>query len=142
MHELGIVFYIIKDVKEAAQQNNVAKISSVTLKLGEVTTVIPYYLEDCWKWAIKKESNLLKDAELIIEKVPAITFCESCEKEYPTIENGKICPYCKSEKTYLLQGNEIMIKEIAVAQTSESQTSEIDNSSPSFIDSGVQASDP
>ena len=33
--------------------------------------------------------------------------------EYETVTYGKICPNCGSEHTYLLKGNEFMIKEIA-----------------------------
>ena len=44
----------------------------------------------------------------------AVTYCEDCKKEYETVKYGKICPYCKSERTYLLRGNEVMIKEIVV----------------------------
>ena len=54
----------------------------------------------------------MKEAKLIVEKIPAITFCEDCKKTYATIEYGKICPHCGSELTYLLQGNEFNIKEI------------------------------
>ncbi|MDY3096003.1 MAG: hydrogenase maturation nickel metallochaperone HypA, partial [Eubacteriales bacterium] len=36
------------------------------------------------------------------------------KKEYETVKYGKICPYCKSERTYLLRGNEVMIREIVV----------------------------
>ena len=42
--------------------------------------------------------------------------CENCGKPYGTVEYGKICPYCGSEKTFLLQGNEFNIKEIEVEQ--------------------------
>lgn len=128
MHELGIVFYIIKDVKKAAEENKVTKINSVTLELGEVTTVIPYYLQDCWKWAVKKEGPILENAELIVETIPAVTFCEDCEKEYPTVENGKTCPYCKSENTYLRRGNEVMIKQIEAGETSENDVAPESNS--------------
>ena len=65
MHELGIVFYIIKDVKAAAQENKASEISSVTIQLGEVSGVIPEYLTDCWKWAIKKEGPILEKSEYI-----------------------------------------------------------------------------
>lgn len=145
MHELGIVFYIIKDVKEAAAQNNVKKINSVTLELGEVSAVIPYYLEDCWKWAVKKEDALLNEAKLIIEKIPAVTYCEECGKEYPTVEHGKICPHCKSEKTYLLRGNEVMIKQVEAVDTDGNEMegkAEVDDSSTTTdtlrgVDSGM-----
>ena len=111
MHELGVVFHCIKQIKDIAQENNVTKINSVTIEIGEVSTVIPYYFEDCWNWAIKKE-DLLADSKLNIEVIPAVTHCEACLKDYPTVAHGKICPHCGSENTYLLKGNEIYIKEI------------------------------
>jgi hydrogenase nickel incorporation protein HypA/HybF len=111
MHELGIVFHVIRSVKAVAEENNLTEISKVTLSLGEVSTVIPEYLTDCWAWAAAKE-ELLKDAELAIEMIPAVTYCEDCQQTYGTVEHGKICPYCKSEHTYLKQGNEAYIKEI------------------------------
>ena len=55
---------------------------------------------------------LLKNTELLVEKIPAITFCEDCREQYGTVEHGKKCPHCGSLNTYLLQGNEFMIKEI------------------------------
>ena len=53
MHELGVVFYVIDDVKKVAVENNVEHVHSVTLQVGEVSTVIPEYLIDCWNWAVK-----------------------------------------------------------------------------------------
>ena len=114
MHELGVVFHIIDDVTKVGEENNLTEIQSVTLQLGTVSTVIPDYLKDCWKWAVKK-TELLKSAELIIEPIEAITFCEDCQSTYDTIKHGKKCPNCGSEHTYLLQGTEFMIKEIAGA---------------------------
>ncbi len=113
MHELGIVFHIVKSVEKIAIENNVEKIKRVTLQIGEVSTVIPDYLQDCWKWKCSK-TEMLADCQLTIETIPAITYCEACEQTYPTVEHGKICPYCKSEHTYLVQGNEHVIKEIEV----------------------------
>ena len=111
MHELGVVFSVIKQVEKIGSENNVEKINKVVLELGEVSTVIPEYLEDCWKWAVKRTERM-QQAELEIRKIEAVTYCEGCRKEYPTVEHGKICPYCGSENTYLLKGNEFIIKEI------------------------------
>ena len=46
-------FSVIKMVEEIAKENDVTEISSVTVELGEVSSVIDHYLMDCWKWAIK-----------------------------------------------------------------------------------------
>ena len=111
MHELGVVFYIIDAVEEAAGENQVSKISRVTLQLGEVSTVIPSYLTDCWKWA-RARHEILKEAELTIEPIEALTWCADCERVYPTLPHGKTCPYCGRDHTWLKQGNEFIIKEI------------------------------
>ena len=41
MHELGIVFYIIRDVKQAAEENGVTHVSAVVMNIGEVSTIVP-----------------------------------------------------------------------------------------------------
>ncbi len=111
MHELGIVFHISKQVEQVAAENNVSHVSEVVLQVGEVSSVIPEYLMDCWEWNCKK-TPLLRECKLRNEPIKAITFCEGCKSEYPTLPHGKICPSCGSEETYLVTGNEVLIKEI------------------------------
>lgn len=115
MHELGVVFHVIKSVNKIAAENNVAKVTAVTIELGEVSTVIPEYLQDCWKWAVGKET-VMKDAELVVERITAETFCEDCKQIYSTVEYGKVCPYCGSEHTYLVRGNEFILKNIVAGE--------------------------
>lgn len=111
MHELGVVFYVVRDVKEVALENDVKRVNSVTLQLGEVSGVVPHLLEDCWNWARKKET-VMQDAKLIIEQIDAVTYCQDCGSQYATVQYAKKCPHCGSENTYLLQGTEFLIKEI------------------------------
>ena len=111
MHELGIVYHIIRDVKNVARANGVSRVSSVTLLLGEVSGVVPDLLLDAWRWAADKKP-IVRGAELIVEPVEAVTHCEACGRNYATVERGKTCPHCGSGETYLLQGREVMIKQI------------------------------
>ena len=111
MHELGIISNIMESVEALGAENSLTKVSSVTLEVGEVSGIVPVFLTDCWKWAVEK-SPLLKGSELKIETIEAVTFCNGCQKTYSTLEHKKICPYCQSEDTYLLTGNELNIKEI------------------------------
>lgn len=113
MHELGVVFHVMDTVEKVAKENSVEKVRKVVLELGEVSTVIESYLTSCWKWACEKRP-LFNGCELEVEKLEAITYCEECEGTYRTVEYGKICPNCQSERTYLLCGNEFNIKEIEV----------------------------
>ena len=66
MHELGIVFHVIKSVEEIAQENELTKVSTVTLSIGEVSGIVPSYLTDCWRWAADR-TEVLSGSELNIE---------------------------------------------------------------------------
>ena len=111
MHELGVVFYIIRDVKKVAEENHVEHVSSVVMDIGEVSTVVPHLLTDCWRWAADKEP-LLKGCEMIINQIDAVTYCGDCHQKYATVPYGKACPYCNSNNTWLLRGNEVEINSI------------------------------
>ena len=122
MHELGIVFHIIRTVEDVAKENHVARIQRVTLQLGEVSGVVESYLQDCWKWAAAK-SEILPGAALTVEQIPAITLCEDCGQQYPTVLHGRTCPHCQSLRTHLLQGHEMLIKEIEAVEPETSEAS-------------------
>lgn len=111
MHELGIVFHVIKRLEALAEEQHLTQIQRVTLEIGEVSGVVPEYLHDCWKWAIKK-TQILQEAALSIEPIKAVTICNACGKTYATVEHGKTCPHCASDDTVLQTGNEMSIKQI------------------------------
>ena len=111
MHELGIIVHITKTLQSVAKENNLKEIASVTLEVGEVSSIVPDYLTDCWEY-YRKKFPLIEHAEMRIEMMPAVTYCESCEKTYPTVEHGRQCPCCGSWETYLLTGDECNIREI------------------------------
>ena len=111
MHELGVVFKVIDQVEQIAAENDVTRVEAVTLQLGEVSAVIPEYLADCWKWAVKR-TEVMKEARLEIETIPAVTHCDGCGRDYGTVAHGRTCPYCGSGETWLKQGNEFIIKQI------------------------------
>ncbi|MBO4218456.1 MAG: hydrogenase maturation nickel metallochaperone HypA [Erysipelotrichaceae bacterium] len=114
MHELGIVFHIIRQVDEVAEENKVTQVRKVTLEIGEVSGVIPHYLQECWKWACLNKSSYMKDCQLEIVTLKATSFCEDCRRLYDTAPGGRICPYCQSTRTYLVTGNEVSIRDIEV----------------------------
>ena len=117
MHELGVVKHVMKTLEEVAAENRVTKIGSVTLQIGEVSGIVNEQLIDCWNWFREKQA-LFSGAELRIEVMPAVTWCDSCKKTYETVKYGRTCPYCGSGETWLLRGNEFEIKEID-AETEE-----------------------
>jgi len=111
MHELGVVFAAMGTIEDVARENELTRISSVTMCLGEVSGILEDYFVDCWKWAQQK-SDLLRDSTLEVEQIKAVTVCNACGHTYETVRYGRTCPNCGSDQTVLLRGNECEIKQI------------------------------
>lgn len=111
MHEMGIVLHLAKTLDETADEEHLARIGSVTLQVGEVSGILTDYFQECWDY-FKVRHPVLKDSELILETIPAVTWCDNCKRTYETVKYGRECPYCHSGETWLLRGNECIIKEI------------------------------
>lgn len=113
MHELGIVFYVIDAVEKVAEENKVNKVKSVTIEVGEVSTVVPSYFKECYNWAIKK-TKYMQECTLNLVIIEGISYCKNCKETFSTVKYGKKCPHCNSEDTYLLTGNDVQIKNLEV----------------------------
>ncbi len=111
MHELSTIYYVIDTVEKLMTENDLKKVGSITLEVGEVSGIIPEYLTDFWQYARKKTEHF-QETELKITEIKAVTYCQSCQKTYATMQYGKQCPYCGSGSTFLITGNEYNIKEI------------------------------
>ena len=112
MHELGIVVKVLEQVDAAAQEYHAEKILKVTMEVGEVSTIVPDLFTDAFDWA-KKKTRFAQEAELEMIIIEGRTYCEGCGETYRTTEHGKKCPYCGSRETYLLTGDQVIIKDIA-----------------------------
>ncbi len=113
MHELGIVMHVIGQVEKVAGDNGVKKVTKLNMEVGEVSSVVPELFTDCFEWA-KKRSEYLRDAQLELIILKAISYCRACKNTYGTCDYAKKCPHCGSYDTYLVTGNEINIKDIEV----------------------------
>ena len=77
MHELGIVLNVIDRVEEIAKENNVKKVTKLTLEIGEVSSIVPSYFSDCFEWA-KKKTDYMKDTELEMIILEGLSYCRDC----------------------------------------------------------------
>ena len=119
MHEMGIILHLAKLLDETAEEKKLKSISAVTLQIGEVSGIMTDLFTDCWQY-FRKKHPLLLDCELVLETIPAVTWCDNCKNTYETVRYDRECPYCKSGETWLLRGNECIIKEI-VAEEDENE---------------------
>lgn len=110
MHELGVVIEVVKTVEEFAKENEVSAIDTVTLQIGELSAMIPRFIEECWPCAV--DGTSLEQTKLSIEIIRAHARCSACGKVYPLLEHKDSCPGCGGLRKEILNGREFMIKEI------------------------------
>ena len=84
MHELGIVFHVIKKAWRRSRRKMNDKVSAVTLSSGKCPASTRL-ISDCWRWAADR-TEVLSGSELNIkETIHAVTHCDDCGREYDTV---------------------------------------------------------
>jgi len=110
LHEVGVMIEVVQTVENFARRNGVTKIETLVLQVGELSAMIPRYLEACYPAAV--EGTMLQDTNLKIEVLPGNGICKACNKVFNIIANNSTCPNCGSRHWEVLCGKEFMIKEI------------------------------
>ena len=110
MHEVGVLIEVVEMVSGIAKTNNLTKIDTLVLQIGELSSMIPRYIEECYPAAVY--GSLLQDTKLVIEILPGNGLCKQCKKVFNLIVHDGKCPDCNSQDWELLCGKEFMIKEI------------------------------
>lgn len=109
MHELGIVLEIFDLIEEIMQEQNLKKVSTVTVEVGELSGVISDYLKECWD--VAKLDGTFNDTQLIIENIPAKAKC-SCGNEFEMLKNERTCPVCRKNDYEVISGRQFQVKQI------------------------------
>jgi len=110
MHELGIVYEVIKVVDLFVRENAIVKVEKIVLEIGQLSQAIPRFIEECYPAAVSETAY--EETKLEIISLPAEGKCRNCEEIYNIVEYRRICPVCNGKDYTLLTGQEFNIKEI------------------------------
>lgn len=109
MHELGVVLEIFELVEEIMKEQDLKKVSSVTVDVGELSGILPDYFKECWNAA--RLSSVFEETEMILNVIPAMAKC-ACGEEYEVNTCERICPKCKKTDYEIIGGREFMVRQI------------------------------
>lgn len=110
MHEMSIVRAMVNTVFQFCKDNNVPKVSEIVMQIGELSLVIPEFVEKVYPVVVKNTE--LKDAKLIIEMVEGLAECDDCDEIFNVVETKGYCPNCGSFNKQVLSGKDVCVKEI------------------------------
>ena len=85
---------------------------AVTLEIGALSGVVPEALEFCFDACTRE--TLLAGARLEIERIAAVGYCRSCNRDAPVTAYFDPCPGCGAHLE-MQSGEELRVKELEVA---------------------------
>jgi len=113
MHELNVLMEVVDQVEALAVENKIEKVKGIVLQIGELSSVVPMFMEQYYPMMVEK-SKSLQESKLVIEMIPGKGRCVNCGEVYNVVEHDGYCPLCNRFEKEVLQGREFIIKEIWV----------------------------
>ncbi|MBS1401474.1 MAG: hydrogenase maturation nickel metallochaperone HypA [Oscillospiraceae bacterium] len=112
MHEISIVRQVTKTVMDYAEENHVTEISEIILQIGELSMIVPEYVDEIYPLVVK--GTMLEHTKLKMEMIPGMAECNECDEVFNVVEHEGYCPNCGSFDKTVLSGRDFVIKEILV----------------------------
>ena len=114
MHEIGVVRSMVKTITDFAEQNDIKEVAEIVLDIGELSLVIPKYVEEIYPVVV--EDTWLKEAKLVINIIPGLAEYDECNEVFNVIEHEGYCPNCGSFEKTVLSGKDFLIREIRIPE--------------------------
>jgi hydrogenase nickel incorporation protein HypA/HybF len=114
MHELSIAMSIVEMAEEESAKRGV-QVTAIHLKLGALSGVVKEALLSSYEMA--REDTPLQHAELIIEEVPVVVFCQKCQQQRP-LHSVQLfcCAECGAPTAEIVQGKELEVVALEVEE--------------------------
>lgn len=113
MHELSIAEGILDALKEQVE----GKITSIKLKIGEMSGVVPSALE--FSFEIASKGTMAEGATLNIEHIPLTARCNDCSETFRIKDYCFECIKCGGSNFKIIGGRELLIEEVEVENESQ-----------------------
>ena len=94
-----------------AEQNQLASISTVELRVGALSCVEVDALEFCFRSVMA--GSVAENAALKIEQVAATAECAQCKATFAVSARWEACPHCGGLGAKILSGDELQVARIA-----------------------------
>jgi hydrogenase nickel incorporation protein HypA/HybF len=95
-----------------AEKAHARKVLKVSLKVGELTGVIPDSLSFCFE--LLSKSTIAENARITIEKVPIRGYCSKCKGDFVITNNHYRCNTCGNINIDLTSGRELQIDHLEI----------------------------
>jgi hydrogenase nickel incorporation protein HypA/HybF len=115
MHEVDMMQRALNSALEQAAEHGAQHIHRVTFRVGAESGVVPEVIEVAF--AIATQGTLAAGAQLTIDHVALICFCQACDQEFQPIDGDLLhtCPHCQRLGAEVRHGREFEIASIELS---------------------------
>ena len=113
MHELAIMDSALKLALDQARENGAARIYTLRLRIGDLSGVVPEALQ--FAFEALASGTAAEGAELVIDRVTARFWCETCRREFEASDLFSECPECHRPSGDLRSGREMELASMEIA---------------------------
>ncbi len=113
MHEVALAEGILRIVQDVARRHGATRVATVTLEIGSLAHVEPRALAFCFDAVARRTPT--EGARLASETVPGVAWYMPCGERVPLAKLGDACPRCGSYQVQVVGGEEMRVKDIAIA---------------------------
>ena len=112
MHEVSVVQNILEIAGKKAAECGSGKITSISMKIGEMTCINDENL--AFVFDVMKKGTPAAEARMVIERVPVKARCDACQNVFAVPEYSFTCVKCGCPKVTVIEGNEIIVQSLEV----------------------------
>ena len=106
MHELSIALSILDVAEEEIERHGGVQVEAIHLRLGLLAGVVKEALVSAFELA--REETPFRSSLLVIEDVPIVVFCSSCDAERPVRSMQDLCcAECDTPASQVIHGREL-----------------------------------
>lgn len=107
MHEVSIAEGILSAVKSTLVNEPQAKVTSVTVSIGELAGIEIQPL--LFAWDSVTRGTLADESKLVINRVAGEAWCMKCAKNVALHRHGDPCPSCGGYQLMPVKGHELKV---------------------------------
>lgn len=118
MHELSIAMRLIEIALEHIEAHPAARVGRLHVRLGALSCLQTHALRSSFEMAA--QGSLLEGAELEIERVPLLVYCDRCNMDVePSSLHALQCPQCGLASNSVRAGRELDLEWIELFESAD-----------------------
>jgi len=114
MHELSIAMSIVEMAEEESERRGGVQVNAIHLKLGLLAGVVKDAL--LFSYDVACEGTALEGSRLLIEEVPVVIYCPTCQAERTLKSIQRFCcSVCETPTPQVVEGQELEVVALEIA---------------------------